>query len=64
VLAVGGTDSGGVSAAPNNPSAAFYGLGIAQFGPLLGHDGQIPGGMTFMGHDPKERPDRSSSGRT
>jgi D-alanyl-D-alanine carboxypeptidase len=30
-----------------------YGLGIAQVGPLVGHDGQIPGYMTFMGHDPK-----------
>jgi D-alanyl-D-alanine carboxypeptidase len=38
---------------PGNPSAASYGLGIAQIGPLLGHDGQIPGYMTFMGHDPK-----------
>ena len=32
---------------------AGYGLGMAQFGPLLGHDGQLPGFMTFMGHDPK-----------
>lgn len=32
--------------------AAQYGLGIAEFGPLIGHDGQIPGYMTFMGHDP------------
>lgn len=31
---------------------AGYGLGMAQFGPLLGHDGQLPGFMTFMGHDP------------
>ncbi len=32
---------------------AGYGLGMAQFGPLLGHDGQLPGFMTFMGHDPE-----------
>ncbi len=38
---------------PENPSAALYGLGIAQIGALIGHDGQIPGYMTFMGHDPK-----------
>ncbi|MCD5418865.1 beta-lactamase family protein [Rhodococcus pyridinivorans] len=31
---------------------AGYGLGMARFGPLLGHDGQLPGFMTFMGHDP------------
>ncbi|WP_092808202.1 serine hydrolase domain-containing protein [Rhodococcus globerulus] len=38
---------------PSNPSAAGYGLGIARFGPaLIGHDGQIPGFMSFMAHDP------------
>jgi D-alanyl-D-alanine carboxypeptidase len=38
---------------PGSPAgAARYGLGIAEFGPLIGHDGQIPGYMTFMGHDP------------
>lgn len=37
---------------PGNPAAAQYGLGIAKIGPLIGHDGQIPGYMTFMGHDP------------
>jgi D-alanyl-D-alanine carboxypeptidase len=36
---------------PARPSVG-YGLGIARFGPLIGHDGQIPGDMTFMGHDP------------
>ncbi|MBO0851154.1 MAG: hypothetical protein J2P20_16955, partial [Pseudonocardia sp.] len=25
----------------------------ARFGPLIGHDGQLPGFMTFMGYDPK-----------
>lgn len=40
---------------PTAPGAAGagYGLGIAQFDQLYGHDGQIPGFMTFMGHDPK-----------
>ena len=38
---------------PGNPSAAQYGLGIAQIGPLIGHDGQLPGYMSFMGHDPE-----------
>jgi len=37
---------------PGNPAAARYGLGIAEIGPLIGHDGQIPGFMSFMGHDP------------
>ncbi|MEP6561352.1 MAG: serine hydrolase domain-containing protein [Nakamurella sp.] len=37
---------------PNSSADAGYGLGIAKFGPLIGHDGQIPGYMTFMGHDP------------
>ncbi|WP_420124532.1 serine hydrolase domain-containing protein [Nakamurella sp.] len=34
-------------------STAGYGLGIAKFDKLYGHDGQIPGFMTFMGHDPE-----------
>jgi CubicO group peptidase (beta-lactamase class C family) len=38
---------------PAHPAVAGYGLGIARFGPLIGHDGQIPGFMTFMGYDPK-----------
>lgn len=29
-----------------------YGLAIAKFGPLYGHDGQIPGFNSFMAHDP------------
>jgi D-alanyl-D-alanine carboxypeptidase len=40
---------------PDQPQSAGYGLGLAQFGPLLGHDGQLPGFMTFMGYDPKSR---------
>ena len=34
-------------------SGAGYGLGIAQFGPMYGHDGQLPGFSSFMAHDPK-----------
>ncbi|MFI6958636.1 serine hydrolase domain-containing protein [Nocardia sp. NPDC050408] len=38
---------------PANPEQAGYGLGIVRFGThLIGHDGQLPGFMTFMGHDP------------
>ncbi|WP_245717631.1 serine hydrolase domain-containing protein [Nocardia jejuensis] len=38
---------------PANPAMAGYGLGIVRFGEhLLGHDGQMPGFMTFMGSDP------------
>ena len=39
---------------PGNPAGAGYGLGIVRFGPAVyGHDGQIPGFMSFMGHDPR-----------
>ncbi len=39
---------------PINPAqpTSGYGLGIVKFDKLYGHDGQIPGYMTFMGHDP------------
>jgi D-alanyl-D-alanine carboxypeptidase len=33
-------------------SGAGYGLGLAQFGPMYGHDGQLPGFSSFMAHDP------------
>ena len=33
-------------------SGAGYGLGIAQFGPMFGHDGQLPGFSSFMARDP------------
>jgi D-alanyl-D-alanine carboxypeptidase len=32
--------------------ARSYGLGIAQFGPMYGHTGELPGFNTFMGSDP------------
>lgn len=34
------------------PGAASYGLALAQFGPMIGHDGTLPGFQSFMGHDP------------
>ncbi|WP_207396130.1 serine hydrolase domain-containing protein [Bremerella alba] len=38
---------------PDDPQSAGYGLGIAQMGPMIGHDGSLPGYQSFMGHDPK-----------
>lgn len=35
-----------------DPDSASYGLGIARFGPLYGHTGELPGYNTFMGNDP------------
>lgn len=38
---------------PANPAMAGYGLGIVRFGEhQFGHDGQIPGYMTYMASDP------------
>ena len=37
---------------PAHPDGGGYGIGLAEFGPLIGHDGQIPGYMTFAGQDP------------
>lgn len=37
---------------PADPAVNQYGLGLQSFGPLLGHDGAIPGFQTFLGHDP------------
>ncbi|MFY2786894.1 serine hydrolase domain-containing protein [Rhodococcus sp. MALMAid1271] len=34
------------------PSEIEYGLGLESFGPMIGHDGAIPGYQSFMGHDP------------
>ena len=34
-----------------NPQSAQYGLALAQLGPLLGHDGSLPGFQSVMGHD-------------
>lgn len=38
---------------PDNPGAARYGMALAQFGPLYGHTGELPGYNTFMGRDPQ-----------
>ncbi|MGC4192030.1 MAG: serine hydrolase domain-containing protein [Thermomicrobiales bacterium] len=35
-----------------DPNAAKYGYALAQFGPMMGHDGSLPGYTSFMGHDP------------
>jgi len=44
---------GGLAPAdPGNPDSAAYGLALARFGPMLGHDGSLPGYQSFMGHDP------------
>lgn len=37
---------------PNDAGGALYGLGIAKFGQLFGHTGELPGFNTFMGNDP------------
>jgi D-alanyl-D-alanine carboxypeptidase len=37
---------------PTDPESAGYGLALARFGPMLGHDGSLPGFQSFMGHDP------------
>jgi D-alanyl-D-alanine carboxypeptidase len=39
---------------PADRMAAGYGLALAQFGPMLGHDGTLPGYQSFMGHDPEQ----------
>ncbi|MET0166050.1 MAG: serine hydrolase domain-containing protein [Vicinamibacterales bacterium] len=38
---------------PNDPNSAGYGWGIAKFGKLYGHTGELPGYNSFMGHDPE-----------
>lgn len=40
---------------PTDFSVFRYGLGLEAFGPLLGHDGAIPGYQTFMGFDPDRK---------
>jgi D-alanyl-D-alanine carboxypeptidase len=39
----------------DDPGGALYGLGIAQFGKLFGHTGELPGFNTFMGNDPANK---------
>ncbi len=38
---------------PSTPAGASYGLALAKFGPLIGHDGSLPGFQSFMGYDPE-----------
>jgi D-alanyl-D-alanine carboxypeptidase len=38
--------------APANGNSASYGLALARFGPMIGHDGSLPGYQSFMGYDP------------
>jgi D-alanyl-D-alanine carboxypeptidase len=40
---------------PANPAAPGYGLGIAKFGPMYGHTGELPGFQTFCGYDPDRK---------
>jgi D-alanyl-D-alanine carboxypeptidase len=37
---------------PADPNSASYGLALAKFGPMIGHDGSLPGYQSFMGYDP------------
>ncbi|HJX43906.1 MAG TPA: serine hydrolase domain-containing protein [Geodermatophilus sp.] len=37
---------------PDDPASRGYGLGLARFGPVYGHSGELPGTNSFMGHDP------------
>ena len=37
---------------PADPASPGYGLGLARFGPVYGHSGELPGTNSFMGHDP------------
>lgn len=36
---------------PAGTGGAEYGLALAKFGPMIGHDGSLPGFESFMGHD-------------
>lgn len=38
---------------PDNPNSAGYGWGLAKFGKLYGHTGELPGYNSFMGYDPE-----------
>lgn len=38
---------------PADPKSPGYGLALAQFGPVFGHTGELPGYNSFMGHDPR-----------
>jgi D-alanyl-D-alanine carboxypeptidase len=40
---------------PADPQSPGYGLALAQFGPVFGHTGELPGYNSFMAHDPRRR---------
>ena len=40
---------------PSDPSSPGYGYALAQFGPVYGHTGELPGYNSFMGYDPVRR---------
>ena len=40
---------------PKDPQSAGYGLALAQFGPLYGHTGELPGYNTFAAYDPARK---------
>lgn len=40
---------------PKAPQGPGYGLALAQFGPLYGHTGELPGYNTFAGYDPQRK---------
>jgi D-alanyl-D-alanine carboxypeptidase len=40
---------------PDDQRSLGYGLAIAQFGPVYGHTGELPGYNTFMGYDPQRK---------
>ena len=40
---------------PAAPAAPGYGLGIAKFGPMYVHTGEMPGFQSFCGYDPERR---------
>jgi D-alanyl-D-alanine carboxypeptidase len=40
---------------PAQADAPEYGLAIAKFGPLYGHNGEVPGFNTFAGADPQQK---------
>jgi len=40
---------------PADSKSPGYGLPLAQFGPVFGHTGELPGYNSFMGHDPRRK---------
>lgn len=40
---------------PDDPGSLGYGLALAQFGPVYGHTGELPGYNTFVGYDPPRK---------